>query len=142
MIKRKQYQGLDVMKFVMALLIMLSHTQSEYALDGSTLLHYLLATSNLGVPFFFCCSGFLFFTKIRQLESEEQREYYKKWSLRIGKMYLCWSAIYFSFILANWITKGVTRVEFLSYLHSCLNISDYMVSACIMDWRFNRICTL
>ena len=87
------------MKFVMALLIMLSHTQSEWALDGSSLLNYFLAISNFGVPFFFACSGFLFFSKIKKLEDKEQEMYYRRWSLRVGKMYLAWSLIYFSFIL-------------------------------------------
>lgn len=124
-ITRKQYPSLDIMKFLMALLIMLSHTQSEYALDGSTLLHYLLATSNLGVPFFFACSGFLFFSKIEQIGKDEQNAYYKKWSLRIGKMYLCWSTIYFIFVLYNWITKGATGNDILSYIHKCLVSSTY-----------------
>lgn len=125
MIEKKVYSSLDIMKFVMAILIMLSHTQSEWALDGSTILHYALATSNLGVPFFFACSGFLFFSKISTISDEEQRVYYKKWSIRIWKMYLYWSLIYFSFILFNWITKGTSTTNVLSYVHKCLVVSTY-----------------
>lgn len=119
------YSSLDIMKFVMAILIMLSHTQSEWALDGSTLLHYALASSNLGVPFFFACSGFLFFSKIKNLEANDQWIYYKKWSIRIWKMYLYWSLIYFSFILYKWVSLGVSLDEVLSYIHKCLVVSTY-----------------
>ena len=125
MLNKSYYSSLDIMKFVMALLIMLSHTQSEWALDGSSLLHYFLAISNFGVPFFFACSGFLFFSKIKKLEDKEQEMYYRRWSLRVGKMYLAWSLIYFSFILFRWVTEGTTVFAVMAYIHKSIVVSTY-----------------
>lgn len=75
------------------------------------------------MPFFFCCSAFLFFSK---LKTTNEKDYYKQWSIRIGKMYLVWSLIYFCFVLANWIiTKADFKSVVLPYFHKALVFITY-----------------
>lgn len=109
----------------MAVSILLSHTQNQYALDASPILHYILAVSNFGVPFFFACSSFLFFIKNLQLSKKEQRGYYKYFSIRIGKMYLVWSIIYTLFRVSSWIIYGVDFSRILDFLHELIVYTSY-----------------
>lgn len=122
--QRKIYSSLDVVKFVMALLILTQHTSSEWA-HTTGLVHAFFGLGNFAVPFFFACSGFLFFTKLNSLQDSEQSSYYKKWSIRLGKMYLVWSLIYFCFVFIGWINKGLSWSQPLHYIHGALVLSTY-----------------
>lgn len=124
MAERKQYASLDIMKFIMAMLILTQHTANEWA-HSTGLVHAFFGLGNFAVPFFFACSGFLFFSKLNALSADEQKGYYKKWSLRIGKMYLLWSLIYFVFVLYGWIDRGVTIEGIGRYLHRVIVFSTY-----------------
>lgn len=124
MIARKQYASLDVAKFIMAMLILTQHISNEWA-HSTGLLHALFGLGNFAVPFFFACSGFLFFTKLNLLGGAEQSNYYRTWSFRIGKMYLVWSLIYFCFVLTNWIVDGTFAERFPTFLHRSLVFSTY-----------------
>lgn len=124
MAERKIYPSLDIAKFVMAMLILTQHTSNEWA-HSTGLVHAFFGLGNFAVPFFFACSGFLFFAKFNTLNNEEQKDYYKKWSIRIGKMYLVWSLIYFCFVFYGWCSKGLTWDQPLKYLHRSLVFSTY-----------------
>ena len=81
--RRKNYSALDVAKFLCAILIISAHFASEWA-SFPTLLDYAFSIYIIAVPFFFCCSGFLFFTKINALQSkEEKKKYFVSYQKRI-----------------------------------------------------------
>lgn len=121
--EKKVYVSLDIAKYVMAVLILLGHTANEWAhLTGFW--HYVLSCS-FTVPVFFVISGFLFFSKVVRLNNDQQKEYYKKWSIRVGKMYLIWSLIYFVFVVAGWCLKGFALKDLIEYLHTCLVFTSY-----------------
>ncbi len=122
--ERKIYSSLDIVKFLMAVLILTQHTSSEWA-HTTGLVHAIFGLGNFAVPFFFACSGFLFFTKCKNLTGGGIQEYYKRWSWRIGRMYLVWSAIYFCFVLGGWLTDGVTAAVIAKYLHRALVFTTY-----------------
>lgn len=124
MVERKQYASLDIVKFIMAMLILTQHTANEWA-HSTGLVHAFFGLGNFAVPFFFACSGFLFFSKLNTLSVDEQKGYYKKWSLRIGKMYLIWSLIYFVFVLYGWFDCGETIAGVGRYLHRVIVFSTY-----------------
>ena len=124
-ITRNVYHSLDVAKFVCALLIISAHFASEQG-HFPTLIDYGFSIYIIAVPFFFCCSGFLFFDKLSRLaEPADRKAYFVKYIKRILLMYLVWSAIYFVFVAAGWIIKGVSVQEVLSYLHTSLLFSTY-----------------
>lgn len=108
----------------MAMLILTQHTCNEWA-HSTGLIHAFFGLGNFAVPFFFTCSGFLFFSKLNMLNWKEQKNYYKQWSMRIGKMYLIWSIIYFCFVLTMWISNGFTLEKIINYLHRVFVFSTY-----------------
>ena len=121
---RKIYASLDVAKYLMALMILFGHVSNEWA-HVTGLWHYILSF-DFTVPAFFAISGFLFFNKMDLLTTrEEQDQYYKKWSIRVGKMYLLWSLIYLSFVIAGWCLYGVTKEIVLSSVHRWAVFSTY-----------------
>jgi len=124
MIEKNIYVSLDIAKYVMAVLILLGHTANEWA-HVSEFWHYALSC-NFTVPTFFAISGFLFFSKIESLSLvEQQKEYYKRWSKRVAKMYLVWSIIYFVFVFINWYNSGFEINKIVSYIHRGIVFSTY-----------------
>lgn len=121
---RKMYPALDIAKFVMAMLILTQHTCNEWA-HSTGIVHAFFGLGNFAVPFFFACSGFLFFTKLHTLDNSEQKKYYRTWSIRIGKMYLVWSLIYFCFIFIGWINTGFEFSKILRWTHRSIVFSTY-----------------
>ena len=122
--ERKVYHSLDIAKYVMALMILVGHTANEWA-HITGIWHYILAF-NFTVPAFFAISGFLFFNKLEQLQTPHERtDYYRKWSLRIGRMYLVWSIIYVLLIILNWCIYGVTIDTIVYSIHRWLVFSTY-----------------
>ena len=122
--QRKIYPSLDIMKFIMAMLILTQHTSNEWA-HSTGLVHAFFGLGNFAVPFFFACSGFLFFKKFNALSQDEQKDYYKKWSIRIGKMYLVWSLIYFVFVFIGWVNKGLNWEQPIHYIHGAIVFTTY-----------------
>lgn len=123
--ERKLYPSLDIAKFAMAMSILLSHTQNERAMDASGIVHNALAISNFAVPFFFACSAFLFFVKVKTLNSDESLAYWKHFSVRLAKMYLVWTLIYFTFQLASWLIYGTCQQDVMEYFHRLIVYSSY-----------------
>lgn len=122
--ERKVYGSLDIAKFVMAVLILVGHISNEWA-HTTGIWHYILAC-NFTVPSFFAISGFLFFSKIKVLNDRSERiSYYKTWSLRVIKMYLVWTLIYFVFILINWVRHGVGINDILFFVMKSVTFSSY-----------------
>lgn len=121
---RKQYASLDLLKFLLIFAILLAHTGNEWA-HVTGLAHYALSVYNFGVPFCFACSGYLFFSKTMRLTEEEQWAYYKKYSVRLGKMYLGWSVIYIAFTFAKWQMFGVESALVLGKIHTWIVYSTY-----------------
>lgn len=123
MMEKRIFVSLDIAKYVMAVLILLGHTANEWAhLTGFW--HYALSCS-FTVPVFFVISGFLFFTKIKSVDIKEQNAYYKKWSYRVGKMYLIWSCVYFCFVLMKWSQTDFILEDIVAYIHRSLVYSTY-----------------
>ena len=121
---RKYYASLDVMKFLMALSIMFAHICSENV-TVHPIIKNLTSVYNFAVPFFFACSGFLFFLKYKNENSFNHLKPYKKFTKRILLMYAVWSAIYFCFVLTTWIQDGASYEEILRYFHGALVFTTY-----------------
>lgn len=113
---RKQYNSLDIAKFVSAILIIIIHANpfSTYSSLLSFSFRNIIAV--VAVPFFFVTSGFLFFTKLNTLCENEQKQYFKSYIKRLCTMYLLWSAVYFVFVLTEWIVRGFEAFDILIYI--------------------------
>lgn len=80
---RKNLDAADVLKFVLSILIVATHTS---LFEG-----YLTPLVRLAVPAFFMISGYFFFTRINSLDSKAgQKAYLKKSVTGNLKLYLFW----------------------------------------------------
>lgn len=124
-IQRKNYWGLDIGKFLCAVLIICAHFASEMA-KFPTLLDYCFSIYIIAVPFFFACSGFLFFKKWLSLDKKAQRTYLISYQKRIWTMYGLWTVVYMIFVVESWIRKGTFGIaQFLKWAHMALVIQTY-----------------
>ena len=122
---RKNYWSLDLAKMLCALLIISAHFASEWG-SFPSVIDYGFSIYIIGVPFFFCCSGFLFFKKLDALGTrEEKHAYFVKYQKRIWIMYAGWPLIYLPFQVCIWISHGDVLGEFLKYVHSALVIQTF-----------------
>ncbi|MDO4186083.1 MAG: acyltransferase [Bacteroidales bacterium] len=87
--ENKILHGLDIYKWVCALLIVFLHT---YNRDWGVAGHWFWSViTSIGVPFFFIVSGFFYGKGL--VRSEFSREYFMKYFKRLVIMYVAWSII-------------------------------------------------
>lgn len=107
-VEKLHYYGLDLLKFIMALLVVARHTiQIFYPAESKWRIVICYWLSNLGVPTFFAIAGFLLFKTAADvndntavspsLHPHKMRAYL--W--RILKLYIFWSIIYLPIDIYN-----------------------------------------
>lgn len=106
--KKKMYPGVDIGKFICALLILFYHYFSEHGslpgVFGEALSLYAIA-----VALFMSISGFLLFNKLEVVDSREDRWLIvKKQVLRIYRIYLLWSIPYLAYTIYCWEGNSIT----------------------------------
>lgn len=96
MLEKKTYYGVDLFKFISALILVVLHTTflSDINPTASQVLRDGL--SRWAVQFFVLASSFFFFQKIdlKDAFSKKNVELYKKYVTKLIVLYLIWSAIY------------------------------------------------
>lgn len=122
--RKTQYGFVDVIKFLLALLIVSSHYISENAVGRiNGFVDYASSLYVIVVPFFFACSGFFLFRKLDdKFENWSKVKIYCK---KIMVMYAGWSIVYFLFTACTWIRFGTTTESVLHYLLNALTYSTY-----------------
>lgn len=126
LVTRKNYCSLDIAKFFCAILIISSHFASEWG-NFPTIIDYSFSLYIIAVPFFFCCSGFLFFKKLYALPTkEEKKKYFIQYEKRIWIMYALWSAIYFIHVCYDWIVdKEFSIFVVLKHIYRSIVFTSY-----------------
>lgn len=120
----KKYYGLDIGKFICALLIISSHFASEWG-NFSKSVDMIFSIYIIAVPFFFAVSGFLLFNKIENTDATQHKGILTKYLKKIVLMYLMWSVIYIAFNVATFCKFGITSQEVVNYIHQCIVYSTY-----------------
>ena len=117
---KKQYCGLDLLKFVMAVLVAARHMiQVFYPAESRWRLIIGSWLSNLAVPVFFMIAGFLLFRKIPDTDKKSGWSVVGRYAWRIVKLYLLWCVIYWPIDIFNWYHGTATIMETLkAYVHS------------------------
>ena len=117
---KKQYCGLDLLKFVMAVLVAARHMiQVFYPAESRWRLIIGSWLSNLAVPVFFIIAGFLLFRKIPDTDKKSGWPVVGRYAWRIVKLYLLWCVIYWPIDIFNWYHGTATIMETLkAYVHS------------------------
>lgn len=114
---KKNYGLLDVVKFIMAILVVTIHRNIG---DQSNLFVYeeVNVLARLAVPFFFTSSSFLFFSRLKR--TENQSAAFEKYEFRILRLYVIWNIIYlpsvvFRFRFANHCSWAETFSEMFKF---------------------------
>ncbi len=124
--QRKNYWSLDIAKFFCAIFVICAHFAAEHG-HFPAIIDYSFSVYIIAVPFFFTCSGFLFFKKLNTLKTKaEKTKYFIAYEKRIFVMYGIWSAIYVSYQFTVWLIKDSFTLErFLDWLHKAIVIQTY-----------------
>ena len=125
-LERKNYWALDIVKFICALTIISAHFASEWG-SFPSVVDYAFSIYIIAVPFFFACSGFLFFVKLNTIPTREGKfSYLWNYEKRILIMYGLWSAVYMIHVVASWAANesfGIKNV--LNWLHMAIVLQTY-----------------
>lgn len=92
---RKTIPGLDILKFLLAIMIIALHTELG---SYNPSVHWVLTNLfHIAVPCFFAISSFLFFRKIDSTPVNKQQSVFKKSITRYLILYLIWYILIFPF---------------------------------------------
>lgn len=121
--------SIDFVKFFAIFAVVCIHTGTLSgvqfgAINGDEADFIIDILGRFAVPFFFVASGYLFIQKINTIDSTKQQfTYFKKYTLKLAKLWTAWFAFYFMYDLAiNYIEteKSVQALQamFQEYLAS------------------------
>lgn len=111
-LERKNYNALDVGKFIAATMIILLHVNPFESMSNTLGAVFRSMIFIMAVPFFFTTGGFLFYEKVFIAPTEGNR-ILKKYVVHLAKLYLIWSAIYFPFVALEWNKNGIALGTYL-----------------------------
>lgn len=144
MCEKKQYYGLDLLKFVLAIFVAERHVvQIYFGADSKWRILWNNWLSNLAVPLFFTIAGFFLFQKMETDNREANKARLSRYCKRILTMYLIWSVLYLPIDIQNFGgIRGITKSSLLSWLQSfffCSTIPQLwylpaLAVACFLVW--------
>lgn len=116
-IKRKVIPRLDILKFIMALLIVAIH--SEAVNDFPIVYEVMNPVIMSAVPMFFVISAFLLFRKIRQsqLSGQQERGILLHFTWRLFLLYSFWMVVQFPLVIH---TRHYLSMSFLEFIYNFL----------------------
>lgn len=122
----KTYNGLDVVKFVMAIFIITIHAHPLSDISYNWNYALTQGVARIGVPFFFVTSGFLLFRKMKLDCLDKAR--IKRYLWHIFRLYLVWTAIYLPIIVYTGIIKGKhgMLLGFLATIRNTIMSESYL----------------
>ena len=89
MIEKKNYYGIDLLKFIMAVCVVAIHTQPLYSVQSIVVQRLFDTITSLAVPYFFSVSGFLLFSKIdADISCRKNMEVCKRYLSRVLSLYV------------------------------------------------------
>lgn len=111
-VEKKNYNGLDLCKFFMMIVVIAIHT-GAVPQDGSPVaVRAYSVVSNLAVQSFFLISGFLLGSRMEEPFSlPENRQVLVRYLKRILKMYLTWMLIYTPLTIINYLRHSTPLLK-------------------------------
>lgn len=95
-----QYKGIDIVKFIMALFVVVLHTHPFYAVNRTADFLTADVIARVAVPFFFVATGFLLERQISERHADV-REAIVRYVRKVLGLYCIWTAIYLPIIRYN-----------------------------------------
>ncbi|RZK76713.1 MAG: hypothetical protein EOO92_14170 [Pedobacter sp.] len=105
---RKEFKGIDVTKFVLALFVVAGHTHPFKGVDNLIFMQIWEASLLLVVPYFFMAAGFFLFSKVyKKDEKTYQLDTLRPYLFRIFKLYVYWTIIFLPITLWRYATDDL-----------------------------------
>ncbi len=123
----RTYAGIDLMKFLAAILVVSIHTRPFYDIDPRLGFVMENILTRIAVPFFFISSGYFFTDKVLSLSTiKQKRKALGSFLLRIFQLYLLWSLIYMPYDL-YYLYKETPSIKqvFFTYLRQFFVIGSH-----------------
>lgn len=93
--EKKDYSGIDIFKFFMAISVVAIHVEIFKDFGNKIISNILFNLLDLAVPYFFIASGFFFFLKINLAISNVQKnEVFNLYIRRVIELYIFWTCLY------------------------------------------------
>lgn len=103
-----QYKGIDIVKFIMALFVVINHTHPLYAVNKTADFLTTDVIARTAVPFFFAATGFLLERQIND-RGVDKRVAIIRYERKVLGLYCIWTVIYLPIIIYNkFIISGET----------------------------------
>src|SRR5688572_928654 len=101
---KKNYTGVDIVKFIMAVFVIAIHTQPLYSMRDTGYFHLYEIIISTAVPYFFMASGYFLFTKINNDDQtlDDKLVKLRQYILKLIKLYLIWTVIYMPITLYDY----------------------------------------
>lgn len=129
MAESKEYKVVDVMKLVMAIVVIAIHAHPELSSVSTLVIQVTELLYSLAVPFFFMASGFLLFKKINLPLDDEGDQRIKRYLLKIVKLYLLWTAIYLPMSVLGFVNDGTSLMKsVLIFVRNVLLVGENFMS--------------
>ena len=118
MIEKKNYYGIDLLKFIMAVCVVAIHTQPLYSIQSIVVQRLFDTITSLAVPYFFSVSGFLLFSKIdANISCTKNMEVCKRYLSRVLSLYVIWNIIYLPITIFGFKENNMS---FARYVLDCI----------------------
>lgn len=105
--ENKNYNSLDFIKWIMAIVVIAIHTHPLENFHCGIILRIYDKLIPIAVPFFFMCSGFLLFNKVKlPIEKKDESAIrIKNYIYHIAKYYLIWTLIFLPLTIYEYFTN-------------------------------------
>lgn len=126
---QKEYKVLDVMKFVMAIVVVAIHTRPEMSFSSPFVIRLFESVYSIAVPFFFMASGFLLFRKISLPLNEDGELRIKSYLKRMCRLYLVWTIIYLPLTIYGFYIDGLSPIKAVAvFIRNTLLVGENFMS--------------
>lgn len=125
----KEFRLLDIVKLIMAIVVIAIHTHPERSSNYVFVQKSAEIIYSLAVPFFFMAPGFLLFKKINLPLDDDGNQRIKRYLSKIVKLYLLWTAIYLPMSVLGFVNDGTSLMKsVLIFVRNVLLVGENFMS--------------
>ena len=137
---KKDFYAVDVMKLIMALLVIVIH-KPLFDTESGVFLNYISGSviCGIAVPFFFVASGYFFFRKINRVNDDKSKLF--KYEKRLFLLYFIWTVIYLPCIFVKYNTGHYDSLNIKLFLGQMyLTAKNFIFSTSFVHfWYVNTL---
>jgi len=136
---KKAIYGFDLLKFILALLIIAGHTSLFEEFSSLSLFRENL--SSIAVPTFMAISAYLFFKKVySKQESEETRVILLKTVKRLAILFICWYVLMLPMTYFKFFSVATIKETFFAIFFSCTFTGYWFIKALLINTCIFYLC--